>query len=196
MSDDKIFEQEKVYTYADVMKLPEQMRCERIDGVLYNMTPAPSPRHQEIVTQLSYEFVTYFRKTKKCKVFVSPIDVCLSANCSDPAKITEWVQPDLVVVCDKQKLDEQKITGTPDLIAEVLSPSTAKKDRKIKFCRYEKALIPQYWIIDPVHESVEVYVLKENEYRLKQVYFKDDVIKVDFFDGLEIDLGNIFGKEQ
>lgn len=194
MDNEKILEKKFVYTYAEFMNSPTDERYEVIDGILYNMTPAPTPRHQHIITQLATDFGTYFRKSKKCQVFVAQIDVCLSEGTKDPTQIYEWVQPDLVVVCDQTKIDQQKIIGVPDIVIEVLSPSTAKKDRKIKFNRYQLARIPQYWIIDPVHESVEVYHLHDKKYELQQIYFKDDVLTIDLFPSLHIDLDNIFNE--
>lgn len=133
-----------------------------------------------------------YLRGKQCRVFVSPIDVCLSDEFKDLSKIKEWVAPDLVVVCDKNKIGAKRIIGSPDLVVEVLSPSTAKIDRMIKYNRYQRAEIKEYWIVDPVHETIEVYLLENGMFRLDATYFKDDVLPVSIFDDLQIDLSLIF----
>lgn len=179
-----VFPQErKPFTYAEYVQLSDGDRYEMIDGKLYNMTPAPTPKHQQVVTLLSAEFVTHSRG-KTCRVFVSPIDVCFSND--------EWVQPDIVTVCDSNKISDERIIGPPDIIVEVLSPSTAKKDRLIKYRRYEQAGVHEYWIVDPVHEYVEVHVLKDGAYQLYGTYFKGDAIPVQLFGHFSIHADNIF----
>lgn len=182
-------------TYADYLKLDEEVRYEVIDGQLYNMSPAPSPKYQDVLSELIAEFRMYLRG-KECRAFVSPIDVCLSDEVDDLSKITEWVEPDLVVVCDKNKIGDQRIIGTPDLVVEVLSPSTAKKDKLVKYNRYQRAGVKEYWIVDPLNETIDVYVLDGTIFKRSGVYVKGDILSVSIFEDFSIDLNNVFRGEE
>ena len=121
-------------------------RWELINGVAYDMTPAPSTTHQELVGSIYYQVRGILEEAKKksgggdCRVFVSPIDVFLGSDA---------VQPDLLVVCNPEKISEQGIEGAPDLVVEILSPSTAGKDVTRKRWSYEAAGVPEYLIVDP-----------------------------------------------
>jgi Uma2 family endonuclease len=182
------------FTYADYLKLEEDVRYEVIEGQIYNMSPSPTPKHQDVVTQFSVDFGLYLRGSK-CRVFVSPIDVCLSDEKEDLNNVKEWVEPDLIVVCDKNKIGEKRIIGSPDLVIEVLSPSTAKRDRMVKYNRYQRAGVKEYWIVDPVHETIDVYLLADKTYTHRGTYFKDDSMPVSIFEDFIIDLKNIFRDE-
>lgn len=121
-------------------------RWELIKGVAYNMTPAPSTIHQELVGSLYFQIRGTLEEAKaksgggSCRAFVSPIDVFLG---------NDVVQPDLLVVCDPAKVSERGIEGAPDLVVEILSPSTAGKDVTRKRWAYEAAGVPEYLIVDP-----------------------------------------------
>lgn len=184
------FPQEKhSQTYSEYLKLGEEIQYEVIDGQMYNMSPSPNVKHQSIEMDLSTEFNLYFRD-KSCRV-LAEIDVCLSGE-EDMSKTNEWVKPDIIIVCDKNKIHENRIVGAPDLIVEILSKSTAKLDKMIKFNRYQKAGVKEYWIIDPAHEIVDVYTLENERYTHSGVYTKDEIIKVNLFDDLSVDLKHIF----
>jgi len=186
--------QEKSHlTYAEYLALDEGIRYEVIDGQIYNMSPAPTPKHQAVQRELLTEFNLYFRG-KQCSVFGAPIDVCLAEE-DDITKIEEWVQPDLVVVCDQNKIREKRIVGTPDLVIEIISKSTAKKDKVVKFNRYQRAGVKEYWIVDPSNETIDVYCLENEGFAHRGTYFKDDRISVHLFEGLSIDLANVFRED-
>ncbi|KYC90368.1 Uma2 family endonuclease [Heyndrickxia sporothermodurans] len=178
-------------TYSEYLELGDDIRYEVIDGQVYNMSPAPSTKHQAIQRELLTEFNIYLRG-KNCSVFGSPLDVCFTEEDNDIKKIKEWVEPDLVVVCDKDKIHEKRIVGVPDLVVEILSKSTAKKDKLIKFNRYQKAGVKEYWIVDPLHETIDVYLLQNGAYKHAGIYFKEDHIPVNLFEDFSIDLMNIF----
>lgn len=182
-------------TYAEYINLEEDIRFEVIENQVYYMTPSPKPKHQDVVTQLCVDFGLYLRG-KQCRVFVSPIDVCLSEEIKDLKKVKEWVSPDLVVVCDPKKIGDKRIIGSPDLVVEVLSPSTAKKDRLVKFNRYQKAGIQEYWIVDPVNEFIDVYLLNDNTFNQIGSFFKGDILQVSIFEDLQIDLTHVFRDEE
>lgn len=182
----------KNYTYADFVGLEEELFCEVIGGNVISMFPSPTPKHQDVVDELTAEFKFYLRG-KECMAFSSPIDVCLFADRETKMEdIQDWVQPDLIVVCDKNKIGEKFIIGAPDLVIEVLSPSAARNDRLIKFNSYEKAGVKEYWIVDPYNMSVEIYSLHEGTYKHIGVYGKDDVLTVNTFKDMQIDLKKIF----
>lgn len=184
---------EERFTYGDYLKWPDEERWELIDGVAYDMSPAPSRRHQEVVLELASQFHNYL-KDKPCQVYVAPFDVRLPEIDEADEEIETVVQPDIVVVCDKNKLDDRGCRGAPDMIIEILSPYTAKKDLVTKYHLYERYRIKQYWIFDPATEEVVIFKLRDDKYGEPKEYKKEDKIRVDLFKDLEIDLSTIFGK--
>ena len=124
--------QEERFTYGDYVTWDDDERWELIDGVPYNMSPAPRVRHQAISRELLAEFVLYLRG-KSCQVFAAPFDVRLPESDERDDLVETVVQPDLSVICDRGKLDDAGCRGAPDLIVEILSPGTAHKDLKVKF---------------------------------------------------------------
>ncbi|MDI3547356.1 MAG: hypothetical protein PWR10_1008 [Halanaerobiales bacterium] len=182
------------YTYADYLTWPDEERWELIDGIAYNMTPAPSRRHQEILGELHRQISSYLID-KPCKVYVAPFDVRFIDNTEEDNDIKNVVQPDISVICDESKLDERGCKGSPDLIIEITSPSTAKKDMKEKYFLYEKYGVKEYWIVHIPYKTVNVYRLgKNNEYGKVEVYGEDEKIKIGVIDGLTIDLKRVFGE--
>ncbi|MCO1603937.1 Uma2 family endonuclease [Desulfosporosinus nitroreducens] len=180
------------YTYGDYVNWSEDERWELINGIPYNMTPAPSTEHQRISRKLALQFANYL-VGKTCEVFYSPFDVRLPLANEKDEEITTVVQPDLAIVCDRNKLDEKGCKGAPDLIIEIISPATAKKDMQEKFLLYEQNGVSEYWLAFPLDRVVDVYVLnKDNKYQRSGLYQNYDKIKVEIFEDLEIDLGLVF----
>ena len=178
----------KRYTYADYCIWDDDERWELLDGIPYALS-APNRRHQEIRGSLYYQFHDFLRG-KTCKVYAAPFDVRLNADTYDDTV----VQPDIVVVCDKSKLDDKGCVGAPDLVIEILSPSTALHDRVHKFKRYLQAGIREYWIVDREIKMVSVHVLRNGEYTTS-AYISDDSIPVHVLEGCMIDLSEIFTDE-
>jgi len=160
-------------------------RWERIDGVIYDMTPPPSSQHQAIVGNLYGEFYTYL-KGRQCKAFPAPFGVWLD----DANDI--YVEPDITVVCDQSKILKKGCVGAPDLVVEVVSPSTALKDKRVKLKRYRLSGVREYWIVDPFNQIVEVYKLSENVFTEPQVYGKDETVEGGIFEDLVVNLSDIF----
>ncbi len=187
-----ISESNEKYTYADYLTWPEDERWEIIDGVAY-MQAAPTPTHQEILMELARQIANYLTG-KPCKVYPAPF--CVRLTKDDERKnegITKVVEPDITVVCDKSKIDEKGCNGAPDMIIEIISPSSTKRDRFIKFNAYEKAGIKEYWIVEPDVKIVSVFVLQHNgSYGRQNVYSEEDRIQVNLFPDLTIDLKSIF----
>ena len=156
---------------------------------------SPTPKHQDVIDELTAEFKLFLRG-KECMAFSAPIDVCLFAGKETKwEEIRDWVQPDLLVVCDKDKIGEKNIIGAPDLVIEVLSPSTARNDRLIQFHSYEQAGVKEYWIVDPLNFTIETYRLTGNHLTQSRVYGRNDTIHTALIEGLSIDLNNIFKQE-
>ena len=139
-----LHQEEQRYTYADYVTWPGDERWELIDGVPYAMSPAPTIGHQRIAGEIHRQLAN-FLKGKPCEAFIAPVDVRLNADNDDDIV----VQPDVLVVCDKNKLDGKCCNGAPDFVVEILSPSTADHDRVNKFQVYVAAGVREYWIVDP-----------------------------------------------
>ena len=186
----KVMETAVKYTYTEYAALGEanrDIRYELIDGVIYYMSPGASQPHQEISGNLYFQ-LKGFLDGKPCKVFHPPFDVCLNAK-GDKDRTT--VQPDIMVVCDKSKLDGKRCNGAPDLIIEVLSPSYKKHDMFIKLKVYQKAGVREYWIVDPEEKTTAVHILTDGKYTI-DVYDEESVVPVYVLDGCEIDMKRVF----
>ena len=173
------------YTFADYYSWDDDARWELIDGVAYAMA-APSILHQEVSGSIFLQMRQFLHK-KTCKVFYAPTDVRLNADTKDDTV----VQPDLLVVCDKSKIDEKGIVGAPDMIVEILSPSSASHDMIRKFMLYLNANVREYWIVDPVTGSVIVNVLKDGTY-IAKAYDKTAIVPISVLEGCSINLAEVF----
>lgn len=151
-------QEEKRYTYADLLEMDDENRYEIIDGKLYLMS-SPTITHQALAGEIYVQLVL-FLKGKKCKPFIAPLDVTLSKN-KQYNQIYNVVQPDVLVVCDMDKLKGKRISGAPSFAIEILSPSTSRKDRVEKLNLYQKYQVQEYWILDPEDMSVTPYTLNE-----------------------------------
>jgi Uma2 family endonuclease len=183
------------YTYADYLLWRFEERLELIKGKIFKMSPAPSTKHQRIAGQLHGKLFPYFEK-HPCQLFIAPFDVRLL----DKKKLKKInqdvytvVQPDLCVICDKNKLDEKGCLGSPDLIVEILSPDSSQKDLKIKYAIYEEVEVKEYWVIFPFSYVLQQFVLNEKgKYELKGNFTEDEVFTAHLFPDLEINLGEVF----
>jgi Uma2 family endonuclease len=145
------------FTYRDYKAWPDDERWELIDGIAYDMCAAPMIRHQELSGELFLQFGA-FLKGKPCRFFPAPVDVLLPGPGQADDEADCVVEPDLVVVCDRSKIGERYIRGAPDLVVEILSPSTSKKDLHEKFSLYERVGVREYWAIEPKAEWIHRYV--------------------------------------
>jgi len=180
------------FTYGNYVTWPDDERWELIDGYAYNMSPAPSRRHQQISRELIIA-IGVFLADKPCDVYDAPFDVRLPDTNEVDELVENVVQPDIVVVCDEKKLDEKGCRGAPDLIIEILSPSTGAKDLKIKLGLYERHGVKEYWVVHPTDNTVMVFNLNKNKlYGRPVVYDEKDKITTPILKGLEIDLGLVF----
>jgi len=173
------------YTLEDYFALPEERRVELIDGVIYDMA-APNLIHQAIGSNIWRFFDDFIKKQKgSCMPFVAPVDVQL--DCDDRT----MVQPDVLILCDLSKARWGRVYGAPDLVAEVLSPSTSKKDRSLKLSKYKRAGVREYWIVDPKRKTVLVYEFEKGD--TATLYGFDASVPVGIYDGkCRVDFAQIY----
>ena len=163
------------YTLEDYLLLPDDRRVELIDGVFYDMA-SPTTIHQSIAGFLYTKFLDYVMKNKgPCYPFIAPVDVQL--DCDDKTVI----QPDVLIVCDRSKYRNGRVFGAPDLVVEVLSPSSKKKDMQIKLSKYYDAGVREYWIVDPEKKILVQYDMEHME--LPSVYNAESTIPVLIWNG-------------
>ncbi len=176
----------KKCTIDDYYKLTGDKRAELINSEIYYMA-SPSRIHQELVHYCSYELENYIRsKGGDCRVYPAPFDVNLF---NDESTI---VEPDVFVVCDKNKLTQHRCNGAPDLIIEVVSPSTKSRDYFVKLNLYRLAGVREYWIVNPMAGSVNVYYFEDesDNFDIKH-YTLQDKVKVNIFNELDIDFSKM-----
>jgi Uma2 family endonuclease len=181
----EVNEAAREYTYEDYLNRDDETRFELIDGVIYMMAP-PAQAHQEISGEL-YLQLANFLKGKPCKVLYAPFGVRLNADTGD----NTILEPDLLVVCDLSKLDGRSCNGAPDMVIEILSPSTSKKDKTLKFDKYMQAGVRELWYVDPADKTVSVCILKNGEYCIR-TYSNTDTVLVHVLEGCEIILKDVF----
>lgn len=183
----------KKFSYKDYLTwINDKERWELIDGEAYDMSPAPNRGHQDISGFL-FRSIGNYLDNKKCKVYAAPFDVRLPGGLKADNDVDTVVQPDISVFCDKDKLDDRGANGAPDLVIEILSPSTASKDLKEKFFLYEMVGVKEYWIVDPSNKTLSVFILNEDgKYERGVVYAGEDLLKTILFEGLEIKMEEVF----
>ena len=179
-------------SYADLLEFDDQKRYELIDGVLYLMA-SPRVSHQDILFEIGYQLKTYL-KGKKCRAFIAPLDVKLSGE-KDNKKEFNVVQPDIMVVCDQNKITEKNIQGAPDLAIEITSPNNPSHDKLVKLNLYQKFGVKEYWIVSLEEQIISVFLLNEDKiYTIPKAYYLDERIKVNVLKECYIDLSE-FCKE-
>ena len=180
------------YTFADCLTWNEDMHVEIINGELFMMA-TPSSRHQEISGEL-FRQLANFLEGKPCKVYPAPFGVRLFEQDGDrPEDVDTVVEPDISVICDRDKVDARGCKGAPDLIVEILSPSTRRHDRLVKLDLYQRAGVREYLIVDPENRSVLVFLPDGNgSYRIREDYGSEDIARVNVLEGCFIDLKKVF----
>ncbi len=186
------------FTYADYLTWNFKERIELIRGRIFKMSPAPSITHQRIALNIATKF-QIFLDGKDCKCFLSPIDVRLKGKPFRKKKrrddqITTVVQPDIIVVCDEEKLrDNRSVDGAPELIVEILSPGNTHTEIKYKFDLYEENGVQEYWVVYPEYEQIYVYLLNEqDEYGKPTLYEASENISSKVVKGFKIRMKELF----
>lgn len=179
------------YTYSDYLTWTGDERYELIDGDAYLMSPAPSTRHQVVIRTLFLLLNKYFAD-KPCEVFFAPFDVRFPLQGEMDEDVTTVLQPDIVVICDKAKLDDKGCQGAPDLVVEIASPSSFFRDIKVKKDVYERAGVLEYWVVDSANSVVWVFILRDGVYEKPMLYAGDDKFNCGMFPELEVALAELF----
>ncbi len=175
--------QPETITLEQYEALPENRRAEVFDGVVYDMA-SPSQIHQTLSMELSNILYNYIKNKKgSCQVFSAPFDVKLSDK---PLTI---VQPDIMIICDKDKLDGKRCNGAPDFIIEIVSPGNPADDYIRKLYYYKNAEVREYWIVDPRRKMVTVNYFEGNMFNIQYTF--DSTIKVNIYDDLYINFLDI-----
>ncbi|MBC7440584.1 MAG: Uma2 family endonuclease [Flavobacterium sp.] len=183
----------KTYSYADYLLWQFQERVELIKGKIFEMSPAPSRKHQ-VISRILNRYLDRYFEMKPRGLFYAPFDVRLInyKKSTDDNKVFTVVQPDLCVVCDNSKLDDRGCIGSLDLVIEILSPGNSKKEMGIKFNLYEENQIKEYWIVDPTENSIFVYTLKDGKYSGLKPCIEGEKIKSPLFPELNFEIEKIF----
>lgn len=177
------------FTYQDYLLTPEDKRYELIEGELL-MTPSPVKQHQRFVGKLFNRLSEFVEKHALGEVFVSPMDVYFSEY--------DVCQPDIVFVSNKRGTgkDERYIEGPPDLVVEVLSPSTRNRDLEIKRKLYAKYGVPEYWIVDPDRQTIQVLVLHQDGFHEKGLFAPGTSLQSDVLPAFSLDPAELFAGKQ
>lgn len=155
------------YTIEDIYALPDGERAELIDGKIYYMAP-PSTRHQRIISDIHYRIKDYIIKNNgECEVFPAPFAVFLNKDDKN------YVEPDISVICDKNKITDKGCNGAPDWVIEIISPGNKEMDYYKKLFKYQAVKVREYWIVDPIKEMVMVYRFEKET--MEEYSFGEDV---------------------
>jgi Uma2 family endonuclease len=184
--------QREKFTYSDYLSWNEDESWEIINGDAYDMSPAPPTIHQLISGELYLQIGNQL-KGKPCRVIPAPFDVRLPLGNERQEDIENIVQPDISVVCDKTKLDNKGCLGAPDLIIEIISPSSSRKDRMEKFFLYERVGVKEYWLVSPGDKIVEVFILgPDGKYGRPDIYSESDTVRLNILNDIKVDLRSVF----
>ena len=187
----------QLFTYADYLSWPDDRMGELINGIVYAFS-APFRKHAHACSVFMVKVGSFITRRKGlCKIYTAPFDVRLPKNGeTDDDKIYNVVQPDICVICDPSKLDDRGCIGAPDLIVEVFSPSTGKRDAHEKFLLYESSGVREYWLVYPENKAVNVFLLqpdgKYDEGTIYEVLNKQTKVPVHTLEGLIVDLEELF----
>lgn len=172
-----ILKKEELYTIEDIYALPNGERAELIDGKIYYMAP-PNTRHQALVMDLSYQIKDYIRHNNgECSVFPAPFAVFLNENNKN------YVEPDISVICDKNKITDKGCNGAPDWVIEIVSLGSKQMDYYKKLFQYRTAGVREYWVVDPERELVTIYNFEKDS---MEEYSFDKEIPVGIYEGVSL----------
>ena len=178
----------KTYTFADYLMWRFKERVELIKGKILKMSPAPAPIHQRISQKINQKLYSFFENTP-CELFYAPFDVRLP---NKNGEIHTVVQPDLCVICDRNKIDDKGCLGAPDLVIEILSPGNSKKEMNLKFSLYEESGISEYWVVDSSEKFILIYSLENGEYISRKPVADGEMLQSIKFPDLKFSTENLY----
>jgi Uma2 family endonuclease len=182
------------YTYADYRTWPDEVRGELIDGFFVDMSPAPSIAHHDAALRIFVQWHLQLRGGP-CKPLAAPVDVLLPRDGENDEQTRNIVQPDVLIVCDKSKIDGRFIRGAPDIVVEVLSPGTARKDQTRKLALYEAAGVSEYWLLHPIDRVLTIYTAEsENHYGRPQVLAAEGRVTLLTMPEVSVDFDDVFAE--
>jgi Uma2 family endonuclease len=180
------------YSYADYMRFEFEERLEIIKGYIFEMSPAPSRIHQKISGRI-YAPIYNSLNGHKCEVYSAPFDVRLAKKTQNDKEVFTVVQPDIVVVCDQDKLDKRGCIGAPDIVVEILSPGNNKKELINKYEVYEEAGVKEYWIVSPSEKTFFRYILdNEGKFQPTKLLTDGDEVTTSIIPGFKLVLNEVF----
>ncbi|KAA3620695.1 MAG: Uma2 family endonuclease [Bacteroidetes bacterium] len=190
--EDIVAEPSAEYTVQDYLSWQFDEMVELIRGKVFRMSPGPWTKHQRISVYLLGQLFN-FLENSQCEVFHAPYDVYLPIKHPKTGKPNTVVQPDITVICDPDKIKEHGCVGSPDMVVEIISPSTRKKDIQIKHELYEECGINTYWLVFPKEEIIEVFELDEHgKYHRVGGFSDDDILTPGLFPDLSIEVSKVF----
>ena len=178
------------YTARDYITWKSEELMELIRGKIFKMTPSPLRKHQQVSANIHLLIGPHF--SNPCQVYYAPLDVYLIHHGEDWKETKNIFQPDLFVVCDPEKLHDRGCIGAPDLVVEILSPGTAKKDLGLKRDLYEEYGVKELWIVHPNEGTIIVHILQNGKYHILPIYAKGQILQSPTFSDLKIDLDEVF----
>lgn len=182
---------EQRYSFADYDTWDESVRSEIIEGMIYDQA-TPSISHQRVSGEI-FAQLHNFLTDKPCQVFAAPVSVCpFASRDSEESEISTVLEPDIIVVCDEDKIKEKGIWGAPDLVVEIISPSSMRRDSLTKFNLYMKAGVREYWLVDPKEKTAKSFVLEDGHYIASGFAAAGEIMPVAILKGCEIDFAKAF----
>jgi Uma2 family endonuclease len=182
------------HTYADYLEWSRDYGDELIDGVAYvREPPSPTRAHQEVVAGLFHQLTTAL-EGKPCRVYVAPLDIRFPKHSEEDDQVDTVLQPDVFIVSELQKLDARGVRGAPDWLAEVLSPSTARHDKRVKIPAYERAGVREAWLVNPMVRTLSVYWLEAGRYGQPTLLELKGQTQLTAFPGVTIDWNRVLAR--
>lgn len=179
--------EEHTYTIDDIYNLPKGRRAELIGGQIYNIAP-PGTAHQRTLSFLHLEIGTYIRNSNGiCEVIPAPFAVFLHNEAE--SDLSNYLEPDISVICDPEKIDDKGCHGAPDWIIEIVSPGSKRLDYYTKLALYRANGVREYWIVDPLKKTIVIYDMEHDGGPV--LHSLSDTVKVNICDGLEIDFSRL-----
>ena len=180
------------YSYANYLNWLFDDRVELIKGKIFKMSPAPSSIHQEIVGNI-FRKIGNFLEKKPCKVFVAPFDVRFYNEDKQDLAIQTVLQPDICVICDKNKIDYKGCIGAPDLVVEILSPGNTKVELLHKYQVYQEFGVKEYWVVSQSDQSILIYTLNEyGKFQPSKIFTLSEKITSAVLPGFKLALDDVF----